>query len=116
MWCDGMVTVVELHVTVRMKRGYGDSRRFMHPIAAFDNEKEAWEKANKLFTPELINLAKELLEEDEEWIYLTGDVDWGELTPHIGEYNIRYDHFNSCIDSIEIGFAKFEVPMNPAEL
>lgn len=116
IYCDGMVHVVELHVAVNMAPGEGGQRRFMRPIAAFDDKETAWETAKKGIIPEILNLAKELLEEDEEWNYLTEGIDWDKVTAHVGEGGVYYDHIGGYIDSITVGFTKFEVPMNPAEL
>lgn len=116
MWCDGMIHVVELRVAVNMVPGEGGQRRFMRPIAVFDDEKTAWGTAKKGIIPEILNLAKELLEEDEEWIYLTEGIDWGKVTAHVREGGVYYDHIGGWIDSITVSFCKFEVPVNPAEL
>lgn len=120
IYCDGMVHVVELHVEVNMFPGEGGQRRFMRPIAVFNNDKEALEKVKNLLSPELIELAKEILQEDGEWRFLTGNLKWARLNAHVEDdcveyYDDVYEH-DSIIDSITIGFSRFEVPVNPAEL
>jgi hypothetical protein len=115
MWCDGIVTVVEIHVAVNMKPGHGDQRRFNRPFACFDDEDEAWNIAKKCIAPGLFTLANETLGEDEEWNYLLKGQDFNELQAEAGDNDVTYKgaFTNEDIESVVIGFCKFEVPMNP---
>ena len=120
IYCDGMVNVVELHVCLDPGQEELGQIRFMRPIAVFDNEKEAWEKVKNLLNPELIELAKEVLQDDDEWRFLTDELEWDRLDAHVEDGRVEYYddecEYDFIVKSITVSFAKFEVPVNPAEL
>lgn len=117
IFCDGIVRVVELHVCLDPGQEEWGQVRFMRPIAVFDDEKDAWEKVEKLLNPELIELAKEMLQDDDEWRYLTDELEWDRLDAHVEDGRVKYYddeyEYDFIVKSITIGFTKSEVPMNP---
>ena len=119
-YCDGMVHVVELHVWLDPGQEELGQIHFMRPIAVFDDEKTAWDTAKKGIIPEILNLAKELLEEDDEWRFLTDELEWDRLDAHVEDGRVEYYdddcEYDFIVKSITVSFTKFEVPMNPAEL